>query len=110
MLFDYYGELLTDKQKELFDLYYNEDLSLTEISEHAGISRQGVRDSIVRSEVTLRNCEEKLGFVGKYSGFEDCLSTMESIITDLDNNPTVQRNSDIKQHIGKMKELISEMK
>ena len=46
MLFDFYGELLTDKQKELFDLYYNEDLSLTEIAEHAEISRQGVRDQI----------------------------------------------------------------
>ena len=44
MLFDFYGELLTDRQKEFFDLYYNEDLSLAEIAEHAGISRQGVRD------------------------------------------------------------------
>ena len=48
MLFDFYGELLTDRQKEFFDLYYNEDLSLAEIAENAGISRQGVRDVIVR--------------------------------------------------------------
>ena len=50
MLFDFYGELLTDRQKEFFDLYYNEDLSLSEIAENEGISRQGVRDVIVRAE------------------------------------------------------------
>ena len=50
MLFDFYGELLTDRQKEFYDLYYNEDLSLSEIAENYGISRQGVRDVIVRAE------------------------------------------------------------
>ena len=50
MLFDFYGEVLTDRQKEFFDLYYNEDLSLAEIAENSGISRQGVRDVIVRAE------------------------------------------------------------
>ncbi len=50
MLFDFYGELLTDRQREFFDLYYNDDLSLAEIAENAGISRQGVRDIIVRAE------------------------------------------------------------
>ena len=49
LLFDFYGETLTEKQRELFDLYYNEDLSLSEIAEHAGITRQGVRDSIKRT-------------------------------------------------------------
>ena len=49
MLFDFYGELLTDRQKEFYDLYYNEDLSLSEIAENYGISRQGVRDVIVRA-------------------------------------------------------------
>ena len=48
MLFDFYGELLTDRQKEFYDLYYNEDLSLSEIAENYGISRQGERDDIVR--------------------------------------------------------------
>lgn len=46
MLFDFYGEILTDRQKEFFDLYYNEDLSLAEIAENYGISRQGVRTSL----------------------------------------------------------------
>lgn len=66
LLFDFYGEMLTEKQKEMFDLYYNEDLSLAEISEHIGITRQGVRDSIVRAERALREMEEKLGLVARY--------------------------------------------
>ena len=60
LLFDLYGELLTEKQQQLFDLYYNEDLSLAEIAELLKISRQGVRDGIVRSEVLLREFDEKL--------------------------------------------------
>ena len=54
VLLDYYGAMLTEKQREVVDLYYNEDLSLAEIAEIAGITRQGVRDSIKRGEMTLR--------------------------------------------------------
>ena len=70
MLFDFYGELLTDKQRELFDLYYNEDMSLTEISEIAGITRQGVRDAIVRAESILRDTEDRLQLVRRYAGIQ----------------------------------------
>ena len=66
ILFDFYGDILTDKQRELFDLYYNEDLSLAEISEHMGITRQGVRDGVIRAEEILRNFEDKLGLAAKY--------------------------------------------
>ena len=72
LLFDFYGETLTEKQRELFDLYYNEDLSLAEIAEHAGITRQGVRDSIKRAEHTLRDMEDRLGLVARYGGTERC--------------------------------------
>ena len=61
MLFDFYGNLLTDKQKEYIDLYYNENLSLSEIAENDGISRQGVRDIIIRAEGILEATEERPG-------------------------------------------------
>ncbi len=67
MLYDFYGELLTDKQREYFDLYYNENLSLAEIAETDNISRQGVRDIIVRAESILSDTEEKTGFVKRHS-------------------------------------------
>jgi predicted DNA-binding protein YlxM (UPF0122 family) len=66
MLFDFYGELLTERQKEFFDLYYNEDLSLSEIAENAGISRQGVRDVIVRAEAMMQEIEDKTGIIKRF--------------------------------------------
>ena len=63
-LLDFYGNILTDKQRDAIDLYYNEDLSLAEIADHVGITRQGVRDAIKRGEETLLEMEGKLGFAG----------------------------------------------
>jgi predicted DNA-binding protein YlxM (UPF0122 family) len=64
-LLDFYGDVLTEKQKDAIDLYYNEDLSLSEIAEHQHITRQGVRDAIKRGEEILLEMEEKLGFAAK---------------------------------------------
>lgn len=66
MLYDFFGEMLTERQREVYDLYYNEDLSLSEISENLGISRQGVRDLIVRSEKTLNELEDKTGIIKRF--------------------------------------------
>ncbi|WP_297716551.1 YlxM family DNA-binding protein [Intestinimonas sp.] len=66
MLYDFYGDLLTDRQKEFYDLYYNEDLSLAEIAENYGITRQGVRDVIVRAEAYLTEIEDKTGLIRRF--------------------------------------------
>lgn len=66
MLYDFYGDLLTPRQKEFYDLYYNDDLSLAEIAENYDITRQGVRDTIVRAEKTLEEIEEKTGLIQRY--------------------------------------------
>ena len=63
LLFDYYGELLTDRQRMCFDLYHNQDLSLSEIAQELQVSRQGVYDNLNRAEALLRNMEEKTGCV-----------------------------------------------
>ena len=65
MLFDFYGELLTGKQREYYDLHYNEDLSLHEIAEQNGVSRQAVWDIIRRAEAAMTDMEEKTGFVAR---------------------------------------------
>lgn len=65
LLFDCYGELLTEKQREALELYYCDDLSLSEISEPRGISRQAVRDSIKRGEQQLDALEAKLGLAAR---------------------------------------------
>ncbi len=66
MLFDFYGDILTERQKEFYDLYYNEDLSLGEIAENYGITRQGVRDVIVRAEAILTDLEDKTGLIRRF--------------------------------------------
>ncbi len=63
LLYDYYGELLTDRQRMCFDLYYNQDYSLSEIAQELQVSRQGVYDNLSRAEALLRNMEEKTGCV-----------------------------------------------
>ena len=66
LLYDFYGELLTEKQKDIYEQYHLEDLSLGEISEQMGISRQGVHDTIKKCEKQLHKYEEKLKLVDKF--------------------------------------------
>lgn len=73
LLFDFYGDMLTDRQKEFFDLYYNEDLSLAEIAENYGITRQGVRDVIVRAEGIMQELEDKTGIIRRFQKMQDQL-------------------------------------
>ena len=63
LLYDYYGDLLTDRQRECFELRYYQDLSLGEIGQELGISRQGVHDNLTRTEALLKKMEEKTGCV-----------------------------------------------
>ena len=65
-LLDFYGEVLTQKQREMLRQYYNDDLSLSEIGENFGITRQGARDAIKHGETTLKELEEKVGFAARY--------------------------------------------
>lgn len=77
MLFDFYGELLTERQREFFDLYYNEDLSLSEIAENSGISRQGVRDVIVRAEGAMQEVEDKTGLIRRFLQMQNHIAAIE---------------------------------
>ena len=82
ILLDVYGQLLTEKQRNAIDMYYNEDLSLSEIADEIDISRQGVRESIKQGEKHLTNYEEKLGIVER---FHNISSKLEKINTLLEN-------------------------
>ena len=80
MLLDFYGELLTERQRLCFDLHYNEDLSLSEIAEQCGISRQGVWENIRRAESAMQDIEAKTGLVRR---FEENRSALEKIREDM---------------------------
>lgn len=80
MLLDFYGELLTEKQRLCFDLHYNEDLSLAEIAEQCGISRQGVWENIRRAEGAMEDVEAKTGLIRR---FEENRTALEKLREEL---------------------------
>ena len=77
LLFDFYGDLLTERQREFYDLYYNEDLSLAEIAENYGISRQGVRDVIVRAEAAMTEIEDKTHIIRRFQRSQAALDAID---------------------------------
>ncbi|MDR0879849.1 MAG: YlxM family DNA-binding protein [Clostridioides sp.] len=90
LLFEQYRELLTRKQEEIVSLYYEEDYSLGEISEYLGVSRQGVYDTLKRSEKILRDYEEKLHLVSKLSEHEEEVKSILRIIEEIKKDLTQQ--------------------
>ena len=83
-LLDFYGEMLTQKQREVIEYYYNDDLSLAEIADNEGITRQGVRDSIKRAEAQLLEIEERLGLARRFremqAGLEQITKAAQEIL------------------------------
>lgn len=84
MLLDFYGELLTERQRSCYDLHVNEDLSLSEIAEQSGISRQGVWDNIRRAEQALREIEEKTGLVRRFTALRQGLVSIEKQVGEIE--------------------------
>ena len=74
--------MLTPKQREMLNQYYNDDLSLSEIGENFGITRQGARDAIKHGETTLKELEAKVGFAGRYRRVQEKLEELEQLVID----------------------------
>ena len=87
LLYDFYGELLTDHQKEVYEQFILEDLSLGEIAAELHISRQGVYDNLSRGEALLRNMEEKTGCVRRDRRCRKAMETVTQIAEGLRNHP-----------------------
>lgn len=83
LLFDFYGQLLSDRQQKAVSLYYNDDLSLSEIALQLDITRQGVRDSIKHGENRLYDYEKKLGLFERFKRTESALLVIESLAKGL---------------------------
>lgn len=82
LLYDFYGEILTDKQRDMIEQYYHQDLSLSEIGENVGISRQGVRSAVKRAEELLFEMEERLGLAAR---LVETQTALKAILTAADN-------------------------
>ena len=85
LLYDFYGELLTDKQKEIYELFYQNDMSLTEIASELDISRQAVRDQLKRTEKILSEYEQKLGLVERFMADRNSAQQIRRLIDELED-------------------------
>lgn len=111
LLYDFYGDTLTDRQKEFYDLYYNEDLSLSEIAENYGISRQGVRDIIVRAEASLTELEDKTGIIRRFHVMQDQLKeVMAAVDAIAARNGQLHHDNEIELLTDKIRLVLDKLK
>lgn len=101
MLYQLYGNMLTDKQKECIEDYYNNDLSLTEIAENNNITRQGVSDIIKKGEKKLFEYEEKLMFMKRMLNQEKKIEEILIELTKIQDNSSDKKISKILEHVKK---------
>ena len=83
VLLDFYGDMLTDKQRDFLGYYYNDDLSLSEIAVNEGITRQGVRDAIKRAETQLYEMESRLELARRFDEMRDGLNEIIGLANDI---------------------------
>lgn len=106
LLFDFYGDMLTEKQRDMVDYYYNDDLSLAEIAENEGITRQGVRDSIKRAESQLLEMEDRLGLARRFNEMKNGFESIKVAARDIQEfNSRYGYSKDIEERAGRILEV-----
>jgi len=106
LLLDFYGQLLTKRQNEILDLHYNNDFSLGEISEHLGITRQGVYDNVKRGKAILMEYEKKLGLVERFANQKNSIQEVLNIIKGIDKS---KLDADDRKSLNKAEEKITKI-
>ena len=108
-LFDFYGELLTDKQKQILEYYYDDDYSLAEIAEVMAVTRQGIFDVIKRSKAMMEAYEEKLGLIDRFLKSQILLEEIEKVLLDCaDREKDEQLKSELMLVVEKLKNVSEE--
>lgn len=105
LLYDFYGQLLPKRQRQVTELYHEENLSLSEIAEEFGISRQGVHDALKNGEKALNEYEEKLGMVEKFQRSSDAVKKIDTIIDGVIRSLQSEDGGDRKRTAGKLREV-----
>ena len=110
-LLDFYGNVLTEKQRDMMQQYYHMDLSLSEIADNFGITRQGVRDSIKRGENILSELEEQVGFAEKYKLLMDGIGKIKTYAQNIAyyNSASYTTNDDIQRSAADIMSIIDNL-
>ena len=112
LLYDFYGQLLSKRQKEVMELYHEENLSLSEIAAEFDISRQGVHDALKNAEKSLRGYEEKLGLVAKFQKSSEAIKEIDDIIENVIGKLQAAADSgsaDAVKNLKKIKSIIDKL-
>ncbi|NLD10718.1 YlxM family DNA-binding protein [Aminicella lysinilytica] len=107
LLFDFYGQLLTEKKRRVMELYHEEDLSLAEIAEESGISRAAVYDSLKSAERKLAEYEQKLGLVDRFSKSNKAFAEIGRSIDDIEK--THSGDAELKNRLDDIRSIIGEL-
>ncbi len=109
ILFDFYGKLLSPKQYQVIELYYSNDLTLSEIGEVLQISRQGVFDTLKRAEDKLLKYEEKLGLVDKFHESQDAIRESRNLAREIYEIGERSSDDEIVKKARMIENLISDI-
>lgn len=110
LLTDFYGDMLTETQRKFLNYYYNEDLSLSEIAENEGITRQGVRDAIKRAEAQLYEMEKKLGFAARSRQVSKALDVISDCADEINEyNMNCSLSREINDAVVRIKSVIGSL-
>ena len=104
MLYDFYGDLLTDRQKTVLEYYYGDDYTLSEIAEHTGISRQAVHDTVHKAEKALRSYESVLGLTNRYRQTREQVGKAIAILKNVMDDTT---DDSIRNRLTSVMKIIS---
>lgn len=107
LLADFYGEMLTDNQRKFIEYYYSDDLSLSEIAQNEGITRQGVRDAVKRAETQLYDMEKKLGFAERTRKITEALDVVMKNIEEINKyNMNISLSREVNDAVVNIKSAI----
>ncbi|MBO5463129.1 MAG: DNA-binding protein [Clostridia bacterium] len=110
LLADYYGEMLTDNQRKFIEYYYNDDLSLSEIAQNEGITRQGVRDAVKRAETQLYDMEKKLGFAERSRKVNEALDAIIESTEVINNyNMNISLSREVNDAVVRIKSIVNSL-
>ena len=107
LLADFYGEMLTDNQRKFIEYYYSDDLSLAEIAQNEGITRQGVRDAVKRAETQLYDMEKKLGFAERTRKITETLDIVMENVEEINKyNMNISLSREVNDAVVNIKSAI----
>lgn len=108
LLADYYGEMLTENQRKFIEYYYSDDLSLSEIAQNEGITRQGVRDAVKRAESQLYDMEKKLGFAERSRKVNEALGSILESVEEINSyNMNISLSREVNDAVVNIKSVIN---